>query len=483
LFEEQKQEYRNQSTSSLAWIETVKGVPYFIDEYGKDWTPVGQNDAITWIELAGAFRRRDFTSVENYFKMLAAHKVSCLRLMLEYCQGEHRYLERPVDHFQPNMIRLWDDIFALCEKYRLRILLTPFDTFWMWKRWKNHPYNRKNGGICAKRSQWLLCSETRSAIKNRLAFAAERWGASGALFAWDIWNEIHPSHAARSVEVFGDFVEDISGFLRKTEMRLYGRTHPQTVSVFNPVIDSDRRIAECIFRHPSLDFASTHFYEKGTIDNPKNTVDAAVSVGRLTRQALTEIIDERPFFDSEHGPIYSYKNRKITLSESFDDEYFRHIQWAHFASGGAGGGMRWAYRNPHKLTEGMRTAQQALSNFLPLVNWQSFYSRRNLNREIELTSSAFAAFGCGNGNQSIVWLLRTDNRNKDGTLRKDVETESLLIKVPGLINGKYRVTAWDTASGSIVKTFSINRLDENRLCFNVPPIKTDLALIIKRISA
>lgn len=28
-----------------------------------------------------------------------------------------------------------------------------------------------------------------------------------------------------------------------------------------------------------------------------------------------------------------------SASADFDDEYFRHIQWAHLASGGAGGGM------------------------------------------------------------------------------------------------------------------------------------------------
>jgi len=37
-----------------------------------------------------------------------------------------------------------------------------------------------------------------------------------------------------------------------------------------------------------------------------------------------------------HGPIHAFKERGRTLDEAFDDEYFRHIQWAHFASGGAG---------------------------------------------------------------------------------------------------------------------------------------------------
>ena len=66
-------------------------------------------------------------------------------------QGEHRYLERPVGRFAPNMVRLWDDLFALCERVGLHVLLTPYDTFFMWIRWRHHPYNRRNGGPCASR--------------------------------------------------------------------------------------------------------------------------------------------------------------------------------------------------------------------------------------------------------------------------------------------------------------------------------------------
>src|SRR4051812_40391957 len=110
----------------LPWIEVAKHAPYFVTERGDPWTPIGQNDSITWLELRGGFRRQDLASVERYLQWLAAHQVTCLRLMLEYCHGEHRYFERPVGHFQPNMVQLWDDLFELCEKYELRILLTPF---------------------------------------------------------------------------------------------------------------------------------------------------------------------------------------------------------------------------------------------------------------------------------------------------------------------------------------------------------------------
>jgi len=99
------------SRTALPWIETRPGLPYFVTEHGQTWTPIGHNDAVTWPELAGMFRRRDLGGVERHLQALKASGVTCIRLMLEYCQGEHRYLERPVGHFAPNMIRLWDDLF------------------------------------------------------------------------------------------------------------------------------------------------------------------------------------------------------------------------------------------------------------------------------------------------------------------------------------------------------------------------------------
>jgi len=135
---------------TLPWIQTVPGVPYFQTERGEGWTPVGQNDAITWPELEGLFRRRDLASVERYLAYLASHGVTCLRLMLEYAQGRHRFLERPVGTFRPSMVQLWDDLFALSERHGLRLLLTPFDTFWMFLHWRHHPYNKRRTAARAR---------------------------------------------------------------------------------------------------------------------------------------------------------------------------------------------------------------------------------------------------------------------------------------------------------------------------------------------
>ncbi|MBP0447148.1 hypothetical protein J8J14_20430 [Roseomonas sp. SSH11] len=434
--------------ASLPWILRAPGVPYFTTGDGEAWTPIGQNDAITWPELAGLFRRRDLESVEQHIRQLREKGVTCLRLMLEYAHTEHRYLERPAGRFVPAMVQLWDDLFAICERTGMRILLTPLDTFFTWIRWSKHPYNQANGGPCADRTQLMICPATRELLKARLAFATERWGGSGVIFAWDLWNEMHPAQAGNQPNAFAEFIDDVSPFLRDLELRLHGRAHLQCVSVFGPELIWKPWIVEPIMRHPLLDFANSHFYEEGTIDDPRDTLAPALSAARLTREALAEIRDLRPFFDSEHGPIHAFKDRHRNLPEAFDDEYFRHIQWAHLASGGAGGGMRWPNRRPHVLTPGMREAQKALAAFLPRIDWLRF-RRRNLNAEIAVEEGAVHAVGCGDEAQALLWVVRSRLGPAQGGLRRVDGAGELraTIRVPGLAPGRYAATLWHTRAG------------------------------------
>lgn len=462
----------------LPWIEISPSGCYFQTETGEPWTPIGQNDAISWTEFESLFRRRNPGAVEAHLLWLKAHGVTCLRLMLEYSQVRHRYFEQPIGRFPPNMVRLWDDLFALCEKHGIRILLTPFDTFWMWLHWKWHPYNRMNGGCLDTPARILLSREARHAIKARMTFAVTRWGGSGALFAWDLWNEIHPAQAEDSADCFGEFISDISAHVRTLEKQLYGRAHLQTVSLFGPELRwrPHMPLEAPIFRHPDLDFATLHIYEEGTIDDPRDTVAPAIGTGRIVRDALARIRDGRPFLDSEHGPIHAFKDKHITLPEPFDDEYFRHMQWAHFASGAAGGGMRWPNRRPHVLTAGMRRAQRALADFLPLIDWNGF-RRRCLNDEIEVACGDVACFGCGDDRQALLWLLRRDTIGADGTLDRGATPIAPEVSVPGLSAGRYRLTAWDTSGGIATGSQELDHAG-GKLRFSTPAFAADVALAI-----
>ncbi len=461
----------------LSWIGVAPDAPYFIADDGTPFTPIGQNDSIAWLELAPLFRRRDLAAVERHLAWLASSGVTVLRLMLECAQGRHRYLERPMGQYVPAMVRLWDDLFEMCERYGLRILLTPYDTFWMYFNWGKHPYAR-HARHSATPERLLHCPQMRTLIKDRLTFAVTRWGGSGALFAWDLWNEIHYRYSEQSAENWSEFIADLSAHVRTLEHRLYGRSHPQTVSLYGPELEwkPHLRLDEPIFRHPDLDFASIHIYREGTIDDPKDTVAPAIDTGRIVRASLGEISDNRPFLDTEHGPIHRFKDKHVTLPEAFDDEYFRYMQWAHLASGGAGGGMRWPNRHPHCLTQGMRHAQRNLADFTPLIDWANF-RRRNLNEEITVSAPNIAGFASADGSQALVWLLRTDTVTPAGTLSRNAQPITTRVTVPSLGPGAYRVDAWCTRTGLVAQLEAVS--DGRVLTLDTPPFVTDLALAIR----
>ncbi len=198
------------------------------------------------------------------------------------------------------------------------------------------------------------------------------------------------------------------------------------------------------------------------------------------REAAREANDGRPVFDSEHGPINLFKDKKVTLPEAFDDEYFRHMQWAHLASGGAGGGMRWPNRHPHVLTQGMREAQRAMAAFLPLVDWTRFH-RRNLNEEIAVSSPSLAPFGCGDAEQAVVWLLRTDTIGPLGTLVPSASI-GVEISVPGLAPGRFRVTPFDTMRGEAVSSGEDVLHEGGALKIRVPQLLADVAISVTRLA-
>jgi mannan endo-1,4-beta-mannosidase len=396
--------------------------------------------------------------------------------MMEYAQVRHRYFERPAGRFVPAMVQLWDDLFAMCELVGLRILLTPVDTFWTWLHWHWHPWNHANGGPLGSPRELLLCPETRSLIKARLEFAVRRWGGSGALFAWDLWNEIHPAQAQDSTDCWPEFIHDLSTQVRKLELQLYGRAHPQTVSLFGPELTLKPHLSmrEPIFRHPDIDFASIHIYGHGSIDDPRTTVRPALTMGAIVRESLAEIRDNRPFLDTEHGPIHAFKDKRRTLPEPFDDEYFRHTSWAHLASGGAGGGMRWPNRHPHVLTRGMRQAQKAMADFLPLIDWARF-RRRNLNEEVE--APGFHSFCCADDRQAVLWVVRSRSLALDGRMRSDATPIPAQVTVPGLADGSYAVHGWDTVAGRMAE-ISTAESAGGALRFTSDPIIADRAFAI-----
>lgn len=467
------------SEKCLPWIRRAPFAPYFITENGENWTPVGYNDALTWPDLAGLYKRKNREEVDRHFASLRVQGVTCLRIMLEYCQRDHRYLERPAGVFHPEMLTLWDDLFSCCEKYGVRLLLTPFDSYWMRRRWRRHPYHHLNGGPCRKLSQWFSCAATRHAVEGRLSFATRRWGGSGVIFAWDLWNEIDPRLAEGNIQPISDWVSGVSSFLRDEEVKIHGQAHLQTLSVYGPLLKQYPELNETVFRHPLLDFAGVHFYDQ-PIRHPKDPVKPALRVGELTRQALEEITDGRPFLDTEHGPDRLFRKMKGRIPASFDEDYFLNIQWAHLASGGAGGGFRWPYRHPHTLTPGMREAQQRFAAWIGGVDWGHF-DRRNLSREIKVFPKGIKAMACGNSRQVVLWIVRPEQVPAGKESGLPAQTGPVAVKLPGMETGTYRMRVWNTRSGQLEWDDLTEYSGKGENTVKVPPGKNSQMMLVTRL--
>ena len=466
----------------LPWVRLGPGKRYFETDDGEPFLIIGQNDALTWPELEGLIGRRDVPGVDRHLAWLADHGVTTLRVMLEYV-GDGLYLERSPGDFDSVTVQAVDDLIALCERNGLRLLLTPFDTFFTWVMWADHPYNQARGGPCRRQLDLLDGPDGMAAVKRRLEFVVGRWGGSGAVFAWDLWNELGHHHGVESEAIDAPLagrlmgiIADLSTFVRSIERERFGRTHLQTVSHFGA--EPRGALVDLIFRHPDLDFATTHVYEPGAIDAPTNTVAAADAMARWVRHALGEIRDGRPFTDSETGPIHTFKDLGITLPEGFDLSYFRHMSWAHLASGGAGGGMRWPNRHPHTLTPGMRQAQGVMADFARLIDWPRFASR-NVSPQLSAHPNDLLAYACADGRQAVAWVVRgREALDAEGELPFRPLLADATLELPFLDRGDYLATYLETHHGNVLGE-SLLIHDGGPIRLELPPFRHDLAIAVR----
>jgi hypothetical protein len=472
----------------LSPIRVAPGGRYF-ETFDRDpFLMVGFNDAISWPGLEGLYRRKDLASAEAYLEDLANHGINTIRLMLEYVHREGRYFERRAGQFNPDMVRLWDDLFAICERLGLRVLLTPWDTFWMSRRWKRHPYNALNGGPAKEKSSVLTDEAVFQVLIGRFRFVIERWGQSGVIAAWDLWNEIW-THWGGTIEHQEGVFSRMSEAIRAIEMETWGWSRPQTISIYGPNLAHGYE--NLIFRHPNIDFATSHIYAAGTIDDPKNTVNPALTMGNEVRRALSHVPPHYPFLDTEHGPIHLFNDKRKWLSEEMDDEYERHLMWAHLASGGAGSGMRWPARHPHVITNGTKISLYSLSKFLPLVDWQNFVPRDALP-DIEVQEvlangkkgkplKNVQCFGCRDDSQAVLWLLRGNPiRNAKGMLPANPPTIPIVLTLGDSKPGTYTLQEWDTLAGHRLACHETKVGADGLLRCVLPSFGNDLALAVRR---
>jgi len=447
-------------------ISVAPDAPYFVDAEGRGFLVIGQNDGVPWPGLNALIDRAAPDSTTAYVRDLRAHGITVSRVMIEYAQEPHTYLENPVGTFSPSMVQFWDDFIALAEQEGLYLLLTPYDTFWQFRNWEAYPYSAAMGGPCPTTRAWLTEQSCIDAHKARWRFIIERWGGSDAIFAWDIMNEIELWWEA-PVDAIDAYITEMATYIRDLEMTLYGTTHLLTAS--SAVGVPEGLLGRQIYNHPALDFANTHLY-MGDIGDPQNTIGAAPIMAGGVVLSRAAIRDNRPYFDSESGPINDW-----IVDPAFDKTYHHHMSWAHLAAGGAGSGMRWPYTNPHYLLPELRDNLLGLARFAATIDWGRF-NAVNVQNKILGSRRELIDFAISDGSTAVVWLLL------DTRLDETVSFADTSLTIRDVVNpGTYQVEYWDTYSGRVLLTEPLTIAGES-VTLILPSVAAplaDLALIIR----
>jgi hypothetical protein len=449
------------------YISVAPSGRYFQDEQGQGFIVIGQNDAITWPGLQELLECSDPRATEEYIIDLVAHGITVSRVMLEYAQFPHGYLENPVGVFSWAAVRFWDKFIELAEKHGLYLLLTPYDTFWQKANWTAYPYSAEQNGPVSTPRDWLTSRAAMDAQKARWEFVIKRWGGSPAIFAWDVMNEIDIWWGATTREISA-YITEMAGYVRQLEMQYWGRTHLLCTSIASPTPTGS--LGEVAYNHPDLDFYNTHLYIGAGTRSPKDAIAVAPAIISGMEHAQNMIRTPHPFLDTETGPI----DKWITDRE-MDCTYHRHLSWAHLMAGGAGSGMRWPYTNPHWMLPEWRDNLLALARFAATIDWTHFASH-TITQQISVSHPNVIKTGCADSHTAILWLLRdTRNRSKRSLSDLTVTIEHTLL------DGTYSIELWDTLNGE--KFAELCAASHNDiLAFTLPNIPyNDVAIAIHRI--
>lgn len=389
------------------YIRVAMGGRYFARADGKPFIPIGYNHNPDWdrlIESNPLHPSYDPAVTEQFFKRLSQCGVNVVRLMLE--TPASGLLENPIGTFVPEHVRWIDNVVLAARKANVRLLITPWDTFWMNLRWDIVPYNSANGGPVARRSDFLARPDVQAAQKRRLEYVVDRWGNTGTIFAWDVLNEADLWWETTPEQVRA-WAKEMMRHIRDYERRKWGRAHLVTTSIAAPTPGGV--LGDLAYRALESDFANTHLYI-GAARAPSEPVGPAVAEHQGVAYALEQIEDRRPYLDSESGPI----DRWISDAK-LDDEVHHNTSWAHLASGGAGSGLRWPYRGPHYLSDGMFENLRLMSEFVKKVPWEEMPWAKGQMPSIA-APEGWAAMICGSSRAAILWVLSKSGEGGDATV-------------------------------------------------------------------
>ncbi|UCG94495.1 MAG: hypothetical protein JSW13_01685 [Candidatus Aerophobus sp.] len=312
-------------------------------------------------------------------------------------------------------------IVQMAEKHRVFLLVSLFDgcsynnVFGQTTLFQEGQtvFNMSQGGPCNQPRDILIHPESIEMMKARIRKIVDLWGNSPAILGWDLMNEL--DMVPNSQDEQAAWVKEISEYLRWYELQKFGRHHLRTVSSYQP-----EPRADFFYNSPILDFASTHMYHGSVID-PKDTIRGAVDAGVSVRHIIQRLSDNRPYLDTENGPILHLVDPcALAPPPERVAKAYNNLAWAEIAAGASGPGFLVSRR---LVSVG---AYEAMPAFAAL-----WLRKSGPVRPLEMVVSGAVGFGSRRGEAAIFWIIKEEKQR--------FSEESVELSVSGLENDEYEI--------------------------------------------
>ncbi|MBK8023930.1 MAG: discoidin domain-containing protein [Chloroflexi bacterium] len=434
---------------------------YFAFDNGSPYFPVGLNMAWSTSDTIG-----DYT---EWLDKLEASGGSFIRVWMAPWNMSIEWIDTGLGDYSRRQFRAYelDQVIALAEERGIYIMLTllnhgQFNTATN-PEWDQNPYNAANGGPCDVPQCFADHPEAIRYWEQRLRYIVARWGYSPNIMAWEWWNEVNWTPLA-SESVLAPWIERNSALIRDIDPYAHLLTHSGSPSALEGVWSP-------------LDFTQDHFYDRD--DFPRTFL--------TTIPEWEEAYPAKPFLVGEFG--------RASEALSFDRQGVElHIgHWSAPMNGAAGTAMTWwwdTYIDPNDLWDQL------------FVGVSSFFADEDLGaREWRRPESAFAertrarVFGLQSDDRALLWVVSRDfstqyleseyldnlrARVEDPFAIEFPEVSGAVLTVSALAPGSYTVELWDTLTGEVAETLSVESVDGS-VQIPLPAFTRDWAIKIKAV--
>lgn len=170
-------------------------------------------------------------------------------------------------------------------------------------------YNSKNGGPCDNPDDFWTSADAYAGFQSYARYVVARWGASPAVFAWQMWNEMDGAIGGTSPEATS-YLSNITAYIADIDTHKHLISNSYAQQSGSPAGD----------QLPHVSFSTTHAYESGDLG------------GTLSHYAAIKAGYSKPTYSGEFGRNANPYLKRIILHNGM---------WGTMAQLGAASGACW----------------------------------------------------------------------------------------------------------------------------------------------